>query len=452
MARKDLPANSRHDRAPARPADGRGPRFAFERDAAAPERAHLVGVAWAGESRESARRSLLELGALARTAGAVVVGETLQPLRRPDVATFVGKGKVQEIAAACSAAGANVVVFDHNLSPAQARNVEEETRVKVIDRSELILDIFAWRAQTAVAKSQVELAQLEYQLPRLKNLWEHLSRLGGGIGTRGPGETQLEVDRRRVRERIVRLRHGLKKVEQVRAVQRKGRKGQVSVAIVGYTNAGKSTLMNRLSGADVLVEDQLFATLDTTTRVVNLGRERTILLTDTVGFIRKLPHQLVASFHATLEEVVTADLLLHVVDASDPDARAHIETVNDVLDEIGAGSRRRILVANKWDAVKDEEAARQIVLLHGPGVIVSAATGEGIADLERALVEYLRESRPLVVVDLPLSAARDLAELHARAEIVESEFSADAVRVTLHARPEDVAWLRSRGYRVVETT
>ncbi len=453
MAKKDLPQNSRHDRAPAKhmtPPPARvGSHFEVARDIAAKERAHLVGVVWGIESREAARRSLVELAALARTAGADVVGETLQALRRPDVATFVGKGKVAEIGHACAAAGANVIVFDHDLSPGQARNVQEATKVKVIDRSELILDIFSRRAQTSVARAQVELAQLEYQLPRLKNLWEHLSRLGGGIGTRGPGETQLEVDRRRVRERIGRLRETLKKVERVRAVQRKGRKGAVSVALVGYTNAGKSTLMNRLSGADVFIEDQLFATLDTTTRTVHLGREYTILLTDTVGFIRKLPHQLIASFHATLEEVVTADLLLVVVDGADEDHLAQIETVNDVLDEIGAGQSRRLLVVNKRDRVRDEEAALQLVRLHGPGVIVSARDGEGLADLERALIEFLRESRPLVVADLPLSAARDLAELHARAEVVETEFSADNVRVTFRARDEEVEWLRGRGHRIL---
>src|SRR5262245_14978540 len=320
MAKKDLPQNSRRDRAPARRRGENGaPLPQFVRTEGAAERAHLVGVALPHERRGEAERSLAELAALARTAGAVVAGETLQTLRRPDVATFIGKGKVEEVAEACRAESATVVVFDRDLSPAQCRNVEEVVGVKVIDRSEIILDIFARRAQTSVARAQVELAQLEYQLPRLTNLWEHLSRLGGGIGTRGPGETQLEVDRRRVRERISRLKETLRKVEQVRAVQRKGRKSQVAVAIVGYTNAGKSTLMNRLSGADVFVENQLFATLDTTTRSVNIARDYTILLTDTVGFIRKLPHQLVASFHATLEEVVLADLLLLVVDGSDPD-------------------------------------------------------------------------------------------------------------------------------------
>ncbi len=449
MAKKDLSRNSHHDRAPARRRGGAGREpQPIARTDGAPERAHLVGVALPGDRRGDAERSIAELAALARTAGAVVAGQTHQALRRLDVATFIGKGKVEEVREACRSEGATLVIFDHDLSPAQCRNVEEVVGVKVIDRSEVILDIFARRAQTSVARAQVELAQLEYQLPRLTNLWEHLSRLGGGIGTRGPGETQLEVDRRRVRERIARLKETLKKVEQVRAVQRKGRKNQVSVAIVGYTNAGKSTLMNRLSGADVFVEDQLFATLDTTTRVVTVGREYQVLLTDTVGFIRKLPHQLIASFHATLEEVVTADLLLLVVDGSDPDHAAQIEVALDVLDEIGAGSRRRLLVVNKFDAVRDEEAARTLVRQHGPGVIVSAKSGEGLPGLERAIVEFLRESRPLVVVDLPLTAARDLSELHGRAEVVESEFNADAVRVTVRAREEDVAWLRSRGYAV----
>jgi len=412
------------------------------------ERAHLVGVILPNDNRGDAAASLEELGALVLAAGGEVAGQSLQARTRIEGATYIGSGKVDELRDAARAQGATLIVFDNDLSPAQARNVEKQTAVKVIDRSELILDIFARRAQSGMARAQVELAQLEYQLPRLTNLWEHLSRLGGGIGTRGPGETQLEVDRRRVRERIKHLRESLKKVERVRAVQRKGRRSLLSVALVGYTNAGKSSLMNCLSDAGVFVEDQVFATLDTTTRLVPLGADYPMLLTDTVGFIRKLPHQLVASFHATLEEVVTADLLLVVVDGSDARHLAQLETVNDVLEQIGAGNARRLLVVNKRDRVGDEEAANRLLRLHGPGVVVSARTGEGIDALKRALAEFAGESRESYRVVMPLSAARDLAELHARAHVLESEFTPDVVTLVVRARAEDVGWLRGRGHRV----
>ncbi|MFN0149562.1 MAG: GTPase HflX [bacterium] len=412
------------------------------------ERAHLVGVILPNDNRGDASASLEELGALVLAAGGEVAGQSLQARSRIEGATYIGSGKVDELRDAAREQGATLIVFDNDLSPAQARNVEKVTAVKVIDRSELILDIFARRAQSAMARAQVELAQLEYQLPRLTNLWEHLSRLGGGIGTRGPGETQLEVDRRRVRERIKHLRESLKKVERVRAVQRKGRRNLLSIALVGYTNAGKSSLMNCLSDAGVFVEDQVFATLDTTTRLVPLGTDYPILLTDTVGFIRKLPHQLVASFHATLEEVVTADLLLVVVDGSDARHLAQLETVNDVLDQIGAGNTRRLLVVNKRDQVGDEEAANRLLRMHGPGVVVSARTGEGIDALKRALAEFAGESRDSYRVVMPLSAARDLAELHARADVLESEFTPEVVTLIVRARSEDVGWLRARGHSV----
>ena len=434
------------------------------------ERAHLVGVMLPGDKREDASSSLEELGALVLAAGGEVAGQSLQARTRIEGATYIGSGKVEELRDIAQEEGATLIVFDHDLTPAQARNVEEETKIKVIDRSELILDIFARRARTGMARAQVELAQLEYQLPRLTNLWQHLSRLGGGIGTRGPGETQLEVDRRRVRERIKHLRESLKKVERVRAVQRKGRRNLLSVALVGYTNAGKSSLMNRLADADVFVEDQVFATLDTTTRLVSLSTQYPILLTDTVGFIHKLPHQLIASFHATLEEVVTADLLLVVVDGADRRHMAQLETVNDVLEQIGAGDKRRLLVVNKSDrfdgvggdgraagagegrartVADDGDEALRLLRLHGPGVVVSARTGEGIDELKRMLEEFSSETGTSVRVEMPLSAARDLAELHARAQVIDSEFTPELVRVVARVRSEDVGWLRQRGYRVL---
>jgi GTP-binding protein HflX len=415
------------------------------------ERAHLVGVMLPSDDRADAGSSLDELGALVLAAGGEVAGRSLQARTRIEGSTYIGSGKVEELRETAREEGATLIVFDNDLTPAQARNVEEATAVKVIDRSELILDIFARRAQTGMARAQVELAQLEYQLPRLTNLWQHLSRLGGGIGTRGPGETQLEVDRRRVRERIKHLRESLKKVERVRAVQRKGRRNLLSVALVGYTNAGKSSLMNRVAGADVFVEDQVFATLDTTTRMVPMASEFPILLTDTVGFIRKLPHQLIASFHATLEEVVTADLVLVVVDGSDPRHLAQLEVVGDVLEQIGAAETRRLLVVNKLDKIEDDDVVRRLLLVHGPGVAVSARTGAGIDELKHALAGFAAESRTSVRVTLPLSAARDLAELHARTQVLESEFTPEVVRLSIRARPEDIGWLRQRGYRVTRT-
>lgn len=347
-----------------------------------PERAILAGRSTRGGE---ASITLAELKLLAETAGAKVRGQVLQRRGPVRASTFLSKGKIEEIQELAGEERAGLLLVDDDLSPAQHRNLEKELGMRVVDRSALILDIFARRARTREARLQVELAQLEYLLPRLTRMWEHLGRLGGGIGTRGPGETQLEVDRRRIRERISRLKRDLEGVVRERRVQRRGRKDCFKVSLVGYTNAGKSTLFNALAKAKVYVEDQLFATLDPTTRVIAAEGKVQVLLTDTVGFIRKLPPHLVASFRATLEEVTEADLLLHVVDATEPDPDAHIEAVNTVLEELRALQRPRLLVFNKIDALEDEIALLGLRAQHPGSIFVSASTREGLPALRAAI-------------------------------------------------------------------
>jgi GTP-binding protein HflX len=359
------------------------------RPAGHPERAILAGRATRG--REDSV-TLAELKLLAETAGAQVRGEVVQRRGPIRASTFLSKGKIEEIQERAAEERAGLLLLDDDLSPAQHRNLEKELGMRVVDRSGLILDIFARRARTREARLQVELAQLEYLLPRLTRMWEHLGRLGGGIGTRGPGETQLEVDRRRIRERIARLKRDLEGVVRERRVQRKGRRDCFKVSLVGYTNAGKSTLFNALARANVYVEDQLFATLDPTTRAIAAEGPVRVLLTDTVGFIRKLPAHLVASFRATLEEVTEADLLLHVVDATEPDPDAHIEAVHTVLEGLDALQRPRLLVFNKIDALlahQDEIALLGLRAQYPGAVFLSATTREGIPDLRRAIVRRL---------------------------------------------------------------
>ncbi|MGH7682562.1 MAG: GTPase HflX [Candidatus Eiseniibacteriota bacterium] len=339
---------------------------------------------------------LTELRLLAETAGAEVLGEVLQRRGSVRSSTFLSKGKIDEVRALSVEQDATLLLLDDDLSPAQNRNLEEDLKLRVVDRSGLILDIFARRARTREARLQVELAQLEYTLPRLTRMWEHLSRLGGGIGTRGPGETQLEVDRRRIRERIAKLKRELEGVVRERRVQRRGRRDCYKVSLVGYTNAGKSTLFNALTRARVFVEDQLFATLDPTTRVFAASAGTRALLTDTVGFIRKLPPHLVASFRATLEEVTEADLLFHVVDAAEPDLDRHIEAVESVLEDIGALGRPRLLVFNKMDALEDEVAHLGLRARFPGAVFVSALSREGIPELREEAMRRLRaEDRSL---------------------------------------------------------
>jgi GTP-binding protein HflX len=393
------------------------------------ERALLVSVAlparpWNGTD------PLEELRGLATTAGAVVVGTALQ--RRHDIvpATYIGKGKVAELTAQVEATDADVILFDNDLSPAQVRNLEKATSVKVLDRSELILDIFATRARSVEARLEVELAQLEYSLPRLKRMWTHLSRYKGGIGLRGPGETQLEEDRRLVGQRIRDLRRRLTDVHARKEREVRSRFEEHTVSLVGYTNAGKSTLMNALTGAGVYVEDKLFSTLETRTRQWHLRDWGRVLLSDTVGFIRDLPHHLIASFKATLEETRQARLLLHVVDAGSPVAEEQIQAVNGVLKELGCGDKPTLLVLNKIDRVQDTSLLHVLQSHHKRSVAVSAASRIGLDELREAVIEMLSADFTNVEIELDAGNGRVLAYLSAHAEIYRQEFNDN--RVTLH--------------------
>jgi GTPase len=385
------------------------------------ERAFLVSVAlperpWIGTD------PLEELQGLATTAGAVVVGGLIQRRQSIIPATYIGRGKLEELQEQVKAADADVVIFDNDLSPAQVRNLEKATNVKVLDRSELILDIFATRARTAEARLQVELAQLEYALPRLRRMWTHLSRYSGGIGLRGPGETQLEEDRRLVAHRIRDLRSRLAEVQARKEREVRSRYEEHTVSLVGYTNAGKSTLMNALTGAGVRVEDKLFSTLDTRTRQWHLKDWGRVLLSDTVGFIRDLPHHLIASFKATLEETRQARLLLHVVDASSPVAEEQIKAVKQVLKELGCGDKRVLLVLNKADKVTDRSYL-DVLRSHYPrAVTISAATGQGLDELQNAVIEALSSDFADAEIETSAANGRVLAYLGAHAEIYRQEF------------------------------
>jgi GTP-binding protein HflX len=392
------------------------------------ERAFLVSVAlpdrpWIGED------PLDELRGLATTAGAIIVGGLSQ--RRQDIvpATYIGKGKLAELQEHVKAADADVVIFDNDLSPAQVRNLEKATGVKVLDRSELILDIFATRARTVEARLSVELAQLEYALPRLKRMWTHLSRYSGGIGLRGPGETQLEEDRRLVSYRIRDLRSRLAEVQARKEREVRSRREEHTVSLVGYTNAGKSTLMNALTGAGVYVEDKLFSTLDTRTRQWHLKDWGRVLLSDTVGFIRDLPHHLIASFKATLEETRQARLLLHVVDASSPAAEEQIKAVQQVLKELDCADKPMLLVLNKVDRLTDLSLLHVLQKHHPRAVAVSAATGQGLDALREAVMEMLSEDFADVEIDVNAGNGRVLAYLAAHAEIYRQEFQDSRVTV-----------------------
>jgi GTP-binding protein HflX len=399
-----------------------------------PERAVLVG-AELPQARIPVAESLLELRRLVETAGLVTVGESTQPLRRVNPTTFVGAGKVGEVHELAASGRADVVIFDDQLTPAQQRNLERALGCKVIDRSALILDIFAQRARSLEGKLQVELAQLQYLLPRLTRQWTHLSRQrGGGVGTRGPGETQLEVDRRRVRERIAQLRRRLGDVERMRRLHRMERRAlpTPTVALVGYTNAGKSTLMNALTRAGVLVEDRLFATLDPTVRRLRLPEGLTIVLADTVGFIHKLPHQLVDAFKGTLEQVRTADLLLHVVDASHPMWREQVRVTEEVLAEIGAGELPAVTVMNKADLVDLPDRPRGVPR---GAVWVSARSGSGLNDLLARVEHLLDAGLARVSCALPLDRGDVVAWLRRSGRVVEEYYCDGVVTVTALVPP-----------------
>ncbi|HEV3120616.1 MAG TPA: GTPase HflX [Isosphaeraceae bacterium] len=389
-----------------------------------------------------------EIRGLAETAGVVVVGSMLQRRPQVDVTTYIGSGKVEELKAQVEAQEADLVIFDNDLGPAQTRNLERLLGVKVIDRTEVILDIFATHARTHEAHLQVELAQLEYAMPRLKRMWTHLSRYKGGIGVRGPGEKQLEEDRRLVMHRIQDLKNKLEKVQARKEREVAGRVGASTISLVGYTNAGKSTLMNALTGAGVVVEDKLFATLDTRTRRWPIHGGGYVLLSDTVGFIRNLPHSLVASFKATLEEARQADLLLHVVDASSPEAESQIKAVKEVLDELGLADHPTVLVLNKIDRVPDRSYLDVLRAHHAEAVPVSAARGEGLEQLEQAVRSALHERALEAEVETGVGNGRVLAYLAQHAQIRDRSYDEDRVLLRCRLPRRCVNFLHEHGAQV----
>lgn len=392
------------------------------------ERVFMVGVQLKADNAWCVEESMDELSELVTTAGAIVVGRGSQRLDKFNAATFIGPGKAKEFSVECKESNVDTVVFDEELNPAQGRNLEKIFECKILDRTALILDIFSQRAQTREGKLQVELAQLNHLLPRLTRFWTHLSRQKGGIGMRGgDGESQLEVDRRKVRERIGKIQRDLDLVMRNRDVQRTGRKrNQWPLgSMVGYTNAGKSTLFNAITGAATLSEDKLFATLDPTTRRLKLPTNQNVLLSDTVGFIRKLPHDLIDAFKATLEEVIEADLLLHIVDVSSPYAEEQIEAVNLVLKDLGVEEKRTLMIFNKVDRISSSGLSKRFTDQYSNSIAVSAKTGEGFDELMAELSKQLRPIRQMVGISIPHSKSDIIARLHEVGQVLERNYDGD---------------------------
>ncbi len=417
-----------------------------------PERAILVGAPPLERPENRVDEHLEELTRLANTAGAEVLGAVVQRLESPRPATYIGTGKVEQVRELAEQRGASLILFDEDLTPAQGTELEDRLGIRVMDRTELILDIFALRAQTAEAKLQVELAQLQYLRPRLKRMWTHLARQAGGIGARGPGEQQIETDRRLIDERISLLRDRLEDVAASRTTQRRGREGEFCAALVGYTNAGKSSILASLSGDDLFVEDRLFATLDSATRKVDLGEGYDALLTDTVGFIRKLPHHLVASFRATLEEVEHADLLLHVVDASAPNWERQAETVHEVVDDLDDAPDDVILVFHKVDRLTASERRtleERSEALFGPRVLTTVREEGGMDPLREAVRDHIRSRLPTVRIVVPVEDGKTLAEAYETGEVLTREQNGTEITITARV-PERVVglWESRTGPRV----
>jgi GTP-binding protein HflX len=402
------------------------------------ERAFLIGAQFRSHSAWEIKDSLEELAQLATTAGATIVGDGFQKLDSPHAGTFIGKGKAEDFAEQCKIDEVDTVIFDEELSPGQARNLERIFECKILDRTSLILDIFAQRAQTREGKLQVELAQLKYLLPRLTRFWTHLSRQKGGIGMRGgDGESQLEVDRRKVSERIQKLTEELEQVRRQRLIQRSGRKRHLwpLASIVGYTNAGKSTLLNSLTGTNVLAEDKLFATLDPTTRRLRLPTNQNVLISDTVGFIRKLPHRLVEAFKATLEEVVEADLLIHVTDLSHPQVDDQIKAVNEVLAEIKAHDKPCMMVFNKVDQVESQGIVEHYLESHQPSVAISARHQEGFDAFYAELGRQLKPIRSSLQLRIPIDQTEIMSRLYEIGQVEERDYKDDYAHFKVRIPP-----------------
>ena len=399
------------------------------------EKVLLVGIYGLSSEKFQAQEHLEELALLTCTAGGIPVAKILQQRNRPDVNSYVGKGKLNEINGQINALGVKTIIFDDDLSPTQIRNIEKVTDGKVLDRSALILDIFASRAQTAAAKTQVELAQLQYLLPRLTRYWTHLSRQSGGIGTKGPGETQIETDRRIISKRIGVLKSKLEKLDKQRTTQRKSRDQMTRVSLVGYTNAGKSTLMNALTNSCVFAENQLFATLDSTVRRHQL-KSQEILLSDTVGFIRKLPHHLVQSFKSTLDEVREADLLIHLIDGSSKMVHEYIEVVEQTLKELKSNKKQTLLVFNKVDRIDDEQ--HEMLRAEYPSALfISSVRGIGLSQLEEAIEQKIESKYRHVDLDIPIQAYRAVAFIHQRANVENEKYTGEYVHISCRIDEKD---------------
>src|ERR1043166_9254855 len=402
------------------------------------ERALLIGLEKPGVSKWDLQDSLEELAELANSAGAEVVDTVTQKLQKPTAPYSIGKGKAESLKDSLQDRQVTSVIFNDELSPAQGRNLENLLARKVLDRTQLILDIFAQRARSREGRLQIELAQLQYLLPRLTRMWHHLSRQTGGIGTRGPGETQLEVDRRRVQERIARLERELEEVRKTRAVQRQGRKRHQwpVAAVIGYTNAGKSTLLNLLTGADVVTEDRLFATLDPTTRSFVLPNKQRVLLTDTVGFLRKLPHTLIESFKATLEEVSEADLLIHIADLSHPRVEEQMEAVDGVIKDLNAYGKQTLLVFNKIDNLLNRELVDSYLKRFPGSVAISARTGEGVNKLVQRLEDALSSWRLRSRFRIAANESALIAALHGVGHVLELRYEGSDAVIVAHVPPD----------------
>jgi GTP-binding protein HflX len=422
------------------------------------ERAILVAAVLRGTDSGD---DLAELTALAESAGAIVVDRFQQKIRRINPSTYIGKGKAGQLGGRVRKYDADVVIFDNGLSPAQIRDLEEIVKVKVLDRSELILDIFATRAKTRQAKLQVELAQLEYTYPRLTQMWSHLDTVAGaggataagavgGVGTRGTGEQQLEIDRRLISKRITELKRELANIDRRRIREIDGRRGIFKICLVGYTNAGKSTLLNTLTDANVLVEDRLFATLDTRTKRWTPAKSVEVLLSDTVGFVKSLPHQLIASFKATLEEAVNADLLMHVVDVSNPDTLKQMESVNDVLAEIGCGEKPILQVFNKVDVVRNIIDLETLQTLYRDAVSISAKTGFGLDSLCEAVTARYKGTELLLRVTSSHSNGKVQSFLRARGQIIKEQYTDSSVLIEVQLGRNQMPGLKRLGPESIE--